>query len=260
MSFEDLGEGPTEGTDPSLFDSIPEIQNAMDMAPDARTSAMMERWDELSATQGERGKTTAWTVTSDRLQTEFLTSHPELNEPGAVVIDIGCGVGDGANVLRQAGVDVIGTDCSEMMLDLARGCNPPYSRLIQHSIIGETQLAGAGIAPNSVKGIVSYGAMQSFPDSGDTKGEFDEEQMRKALNQMHYVLEADGVVSLAFLPPQEKDFHALTTVIDPDRLAQIMKEEGFEITKNEAVPNAYDHDQGKGQIQYHLIEARKLAA
>jgi SAM-dependent methyltransferase len=84
-------------------------------------------------------------------------------KPGDSVVDIGCGVGRLTRPLAARASEVWAVEISEEMLELARRYNPALENV--HWLLGDGHSL-AGIADESVDGIVSLVVFQHIPDPG----------------------------------------------------------------------------------------------
>jgi ubiquinone/menaquinone biosynthesis C-methylase UbiE len=86
----------------------------------------MEKPDDIIATYNE----TADEYARSRVGTEDLAELERFSsylEPGARVLDVGCAAGRDTRILKDMGLDVVGADLAEKLLDIAREQNPDIS-------------------------------------------------------------------------------------------------------------------------------------
>jgi len=137
------------------------------------------------------------------------------------VYDIGCGPGQVARYLRDAGVDVFGIDLSPEMVDEARGLNPDIS-------FREGDMLALDLADGSLAGVVAFYAIVNIP----------EQSLLQVFREMHRVLQPGGVALIAFHigdeTVQERELFGRPIAMDffffqPSAIAERMVEAGFSI-------------------------------
>jgi SAM-dependent methyltransferase len=97
------------------------------------------------------------------------------------VADMGCGPGQIARHLHDAGVEVFGLDLSPRMVEQARQLNPAIS-------FQEGNLMALSLEDNSLVGIVAFYAIVNIP----------EESLPKVFQEIERVLQPGGLLLLAF--------------------------------------------------------------
>ena len=102
------------------------------------------------------------------------------------VCDIGCGPGQIARYLHDAGANVFGLDLSPQMLEQARQLNPDISFI-------EGNIFALNLASNSLTGIAAFYAIVNLPP----------ESLPAAFSEMLRVLRPGGLLLLAFHTGQE---------------------------------------------------------
>src|SRR5579863_2074373 len=97
------------------------------------------------------------------------------------VCDMGCGPGQVARYLRDAGATVFGLDLSSRMVDLARRLNPDIS-------FREGNMMALDLADGALAGIAAFYAIVNIP----------EKSLPSVFHEMYRVLQPDGWLLIAF--------------------------------------------------------------
>lgn len=97
------------------------------------------------------------------------------------VCDVGCGPGQIARYLHDAGTEVFGVDLSPRMVDLARRLNPGIS-------FHEGNMMALDLANEMLAGIAAFYAIVNIP----------EESLPSVFGEMYRVLAPDGLLLMAF--------------------------------------------------------------
>src|SRR5271170_7542476 len=100
---------------------------------------------------------------------------------GHAVCDMGCGPGQVARYLRDAGASVFGLDLSPRMLDLARELNPDIS-------FKQGDMLALGLGDGKLGGIAAFYAIVNIP----------KESLPLVFREMERVLAPGGLLLLAF--------------------------------------------------------------
>ena len=138
-------------------------------------------------------------MTTDRpSHTEVLARHVEL--AGRRVVDVGCGSGELVRWLRAQGADVVGIECGEVMMGLARDADPEHA--------GD-YLDGVGqdlpLADGSRDVVVMSYSLHHVP----------REEMTNALAEAYRVLVPGGVLYVVE-PLPEGPGHDVVSIIDDE--------------------------------------------
>jgi SAM-dependent methyltransferase len=112
---------------------------------------------------------------------ELLDRFAAKVEGRGEVCDLGCGPGHVARYLRDAGAAVFGLDLSPQMLAQARQLNPGIS-------FREGNMMSLNLADGALAGITAFYAIVNIP----------QESLPAVFCEMHRVLQADGLLLLAF--------------------------------------------------------------
>lgn len=138
-----------------------------------------------------------------------------------VVLEIGCGPGEVSNYLKMKGIDIIGLDISEKMIEIAKQLNP----FIDFRIGNVFNLK---FNDNSVAGIVAPYLIVNFKLN----------DVLKAFSEIHRVLIEKGQLLISFHSGKEErvinDFFVKGNTIpytyfEPDEIKDKLTETGFEI-------------------------------
>ena len=97
------------------------------------------------------------------------------------VCDMGCGPGQVARYLRDAGAEGFGVDLSPRMVELARQLNPDIP-------FREGNMMALDLAEGTLAGIAAFYAIVNIP----------EESLPSVFREMHRVLAPDGLLLVAF--------------------------------------------------------------
>lgn len=97
------------------------------------------------------------------------------------VCDMGCGPGQVARYLRDAGAEGFGVDLSPRMVELARRLNPDIP-------FREGNMMALDLAEGTLAGIAAFYAIVNIP----------EESLPSVFREMHRVLAPDGLLLVAF--------------------------------------------------------------
>jgi len=136
---------------------------------------------------------------------------------GSRALDFGCGTGRSTRFLRNLGLDVIGADISQAMLDQARALDPSGDyRLVRDSIAAE-------FAPGSFDVILAAFTFDNIPT---------DEAKADALNGLRTLLAPDGILLLVVSAPalyvnewasfSTRDFPENRQARDGDRVRIVM--------------------------------------
>jgi len=107
---------------------------------------------------------------------------------GSRALDFGCGTGRSTRLLRNLGLNVIGADISQAMLDQARALDPSGEyHLVRGNISGE-------FAPGSFDIILAALRFDNMPTEANAD----------ALSGLRTLLAPDGCLLLLFLQPQSR--------------------------------------------------------
>jgi SAM-dependent methyltransferase len=167
-----------------------------------------------------------------------------------VICDMGCGPGQIARFLRDAGAQVFGLDLSPQMVEQARRRNPGIE-------FREGNMLALDLADGSLAGIAAFYAIVNLPG----------ESLPVVFREMARVLAPGGLLLLAFhigdevLRPGEELGHPITMEFflrEPATIKQFLRDEGFSIEDViERGPYAPDVEY---QSRRAYIFARKPAA
>jgi SAM-dependent methyltransferase len=136
---------------------------------------------------------------------------------GSRTLDFGCGTGRSTRFLRNLGLDVIGADISQAMLDQARVLDPSGNyRLVRQSIVAE-------FAPGSFDLILAAFTFDNIPT---------DEAKADALSGLRTLLAPDGTLFLVVSAPaiyvnewasfSTRDFPENRQACDGDRVRIVM--------------------------------------
>jgi SAM-dependent methyltransferase len=138
---------------------------------------------------------------------------------GGEVLDIGCGPGQVARYLSEAGVSAFGLDLSARMVEHARRLNPGIA-------FREGDMFALDLPNESVAGIVAFYAIVNIPD----------DLLPDVFREMRRVLRPGGLLLLAFhigdevLHPQEIFGLPISMeffMFQPSAIAQLLNDAGF---------------------------------
>jgi SAM-dependent methyltransferase len=115
------------------------------------------------------------------LDRELLTRFAATVAEQGEVCDMGCGPGQVARYLRDAGAKVFGLDLSPRMLEQARQFNPDISFV-------EGNMTSLDLRDGAVAGIAAFYAIVHLP----------KESLPAVFGEMHRVLQPGGLLLLAF--------------------------------------------------------------
>jgi SAM-dependent methyltransferase len=136
---------------------------------------------------------------------------------GSRALDFGCGTGRSTRFLRNLGLEVIGADISQAMLDQARALDPPGNyRLVRQSIVAEFE-------PGSFDVILAAFTFDNIPT---------DEAKADALSGLCTLLAANGTLFLVVSAPalyvnewasfSTRDFSENRQARDGDRVRIVM--------------------------------------
>lgn len=111
----------------------------------------------------------------------MIGAFAALVDPGAGVLDVGCGTGVATAALAAAGLDVIGIDLSPNMIAQARQHNPGLSFRVG-------SMLDLDVADGSVGGLCAWYSIIHVPDT----------HLPAVFAEFHRVLAPGGVVLVAF--------------------------------------------------------------
>jgi SAM-dependent methyltransferase len=112
---------------------------------------------------------------------EQLVRFAEETAGRGQVCDMGCGPGQVARYLHDAGAEVFGLDLSPRTVELARRLNPDVS-------FREANMLALDLPDGALAGIAAFYAIVNIP----------EELLPSAFREMHRVLQPGGLLLLAF--------------------------------------------------------------
>jgi SAM-dependent methyltransferase len=127
------------------------------------------------------------------LDRELLERFAGLTAGRGQVCDLGCGPGHVARYLRDLGTDVFGLDLSPQMIAAARQVNPGICFQIGN-------MMALNLETNQLAGIAAFYSIVNLP----------KDLLSIAFQEMHRVLQAEGVLLLAF--------HIGNQILSPDEL------------------------------------------
>ncbi len=139
------------------------------------------------------------------------------------VLEIGCGPGEISNYLKMKGIDVVGIDISEKMIEIARQLNPFID--FRTGDVFDLQFEDCSVA-----GIVAPYLIVNF----------ELEDIPEAFSEIHRVLVKNGQFLLSFHSGnQELEIHDFFvqgntlpyTYFDPDAIKEILIDSGFRISE-----------------------------
>jgi ubiquinone/menaquinone biosynthesis C-methylase UbiE len=166
-------------------------------------------------------------------------------DPGAVVLDAGCGAGVPVmQVLTDAELRVVGIDLSSVQLDLARS-RVPGAHLAQ------ADLAMLPFGDGSFGGVISYYAVIHVPRS----------EHPAVFAEFRRVLRRGGVALLCLGAedvPEDDDAvswlgtHMFWSHFDAETNLEMLRASRFDIIRHELVPDPMDH----GRHLFALVSAR----
>ncbi|WP_370378918.1 class I SAM-dependent methyltransferase [Catenulispora sp. GAS73] len=168
-------------------------------------------------------------------------------EPGARVLDVGCGTGvPTARQLVAAGARVTGIDISPVMLELARANVPQADfRLADVTEIGSGIDSGIG----EFDGAVAFFSLLMLPRA----------QILGALGRLHRVLRPGGCLALAMVEADMDDvpipFLGVSVHVSgffPEQLRRLTIEAGFEVLEEHSLKYAPSSPQALPEIQQFL--------
>ncbi|WP_194909252.1 class I SAM-dependent methyltransferase [Catenulispora rubra] len=172
-------------------------------------------------------------------------------EPGARVLDVGCGTGvPTARQLVTAGARVTGIDISPVMLELAR-TNVPQA---DFRLLDITEI-DSGIGP--FDGVVAFFSLLMLPRA----------QILGALGRLHRVLRPGGYLALAMVEADMDDvpipFLGVSVHVSgffPEQLRRLTIEAGFEVLEEHSLKYAPSSAQALPEIQQFLYCRRAIAS
>ena len=187
-------------------------------------------------------------------------------EPGARVLDVGCGTGvPTARQLVTAGARVTGIDISPVMLELARANVPEADfRLLDVTEIGSSigsdtrSSIGSDIDPGigEFDGIVAFFSLLMLPRA----------QILGALRRLHQVLRPSGYLALAMVEADMDDvpipFLGVSVHVSgffPEQLRRLTVEAGFEVLEEHSLKYAPSSPQALPEIQQFLYCRRSTS-
>jgi SAM-dependent methyltransferase len=164
-------------------------------------------------------------------------------EPGARVLDAGCGTGvPTARQLVEAGAQVTGIDISPVMLELAQA-NVPEARFQELDVTDIDARLG------TFDGVVAFFSLLMLP----------REQIPGALSRLHQVLRPGGWLALAMVEADVDDvpipFLGVSVHVSgffPEELRRLTTEAGFEILEEHSLRYAPSTAQALPEIQQFL--------
>ncbi|WP_194892155.1 class I SAM-dependent methyltransferase [Catenulispora pinisilvae] len=183
-------------------------------------------------------------------------------EPGARVLDVGCGTGvPTARQLAEAGARVTGIDISAVMLELARANVPQADfRLLDVTEIDSEIISGIGSEIESgigdFDGAVAFFSLLMLPRA----------QIPGALGRLHRVLRPGGYLALAMVEADMDDvpipFLGVSVHVSgffPEQLRRLAIEAGFEVLEEHSRKYAPSSAQALPEIQQFLYCRRATA-
>ena len=184
------------------------------------------------------------------LDRELLRRFAAAAGEKGMVCDLGCGPGQVARFLRDAGVTVVGLDLSPEMIAQARRLNPDIE-------FREANMLGLDLDDGRLAGIAAFYAIVNIPA----------ESQPVAFAEMFRVLKPDGVLLLAFhiggeaIRPQVLWGKAISIEfyhLVPEQIVRLLTEGGFaieDVIEREPYAPEVEH-----QSRRAYVFARKPAA
>ncbi len=176
---------------------------------------------------------------------EQLTRFAVSTQGRGAVCDMGCGPGQIARYLRDAGTDVFGLDLSPQMITQAQRLSPEIK-------FREGNMLALDLADNTLAGIAAFYAIVNIPD----------ESLPLAFAEMHRVLQPGGLLLLAFhigdeaIRPEELWGNQISMEfyhLQPEKILSLLTKSGF------AIEDVIERDAYAPDVEYQSRRAYVFA-
>jgi SAM-dependent methyltransferase len=174
---------------------------------------------------------------------EVLNRFAAQVKPGGDLCDLGCGPGQVARYMRDAGAAIFGIDLSPRMIEQARDLNPDIP-------FGEGDMMALDIPDATLAGIVAFYAIVNTP----------KESLPSVFREMERVLKPGGLLLLAFhigdetLHPNELWGRAVSMdffLFQPSLILHYLEAAGFaieEVLEREPYPPEVEYQSRRAYI------------